>query len=72
MEMKCMRDMCGVSIMDRVRNEEVRRRCGSELSIGERMDINVLRWYGHVERMGEHYFNRVVKIVYMSKVEGSR
>jgi hypothetical protein len=45
--------MCGVSIMDRVRNEEVRRRCGSELSIGERMDINLLRWYGHVERMEE-------------------
>jgi hypothetical protein len=34
-EMKCMRAMCSVSIMDRVRNEEVQRRCGSELSIGE-------------------------------------
>ena len=53
MEMKCMRAMCGVSIWDRIRNEEVRRRCGSELSIGERMDRNVLRWYGHVERMEE-------------------
>jgi hypothetical protein len=41
--MKCMRAMCGLSIVDRVRNEEVRRRCGSEISIGERMDINVLR-----------------------------
>jgi hypothetical protein len=30
-EMKCMRAMCGVSIRDRIRNEEVRRRCGSEL-----------------------------------------
>jgi hypothetical protein len=53
MERKCMRAMCGVSIMDRVRNEEVRRRCGSELCIGERIDRNVLRWYGHVERMEE-------------------
>jgi hypothetical protein len=35
MEMKCMRAMCGVSIMDRVRNEGVQRRCDSELSIGE-------------------------------------
>jgi hypothetical protein len=43
MEMKSMRAMCGVSIMDRVRNEEVWRRCGSELSIGERMASNVLR-----------------------------
>jgi hypothetical protein len=48
MRMKCMRIMCGVSIMDRVRNEEVWRRCGSEQTIGERMDIKVLRWYGHV------------------------
>jgi hypothetical protein len=49
MEIKCMRGICAVSIMDIVRNEEVRRRC-SVLSIGERMDINVLMRYGHVER----------------------
>jgi hypothetical protein len=29
----------------------------------------VLRWYGHVERMEEE---RVVKRIYMPKVEGSR
>jgi hypothetical protein len=34
-EMKCMGAMCEVSILDRVRNEKVRRMCGSELSIGE-------------------------------------
>jgi hypothetical protein len=49
MEMKCMKAICAVSIMDRVRNEDVRRRCGSVVSIGERMDINLLMWYGHVE-----------------------
>jgi hypothetical protein len=37
MEMKCMRAMCVVSIMDKDRNEEVRRKCGSEINIGERM-----------------------------------
>jgi hypothetical protein len=42
MEMKCMRAMCEVSIRDKIKNE-VRRRCGSELSIGERMGRNVLR-----------------------------
>jgi hypothetical protein len=31
-----------VSSMDRGRNEEVRIRCGSEPSIGERVDRNVL------------------------------
>jgi hypothetical protein len=34
MEMKCTRAMCGVRIMDIVRNEDVRRRCGSEVGIG--------------------------------------
>jgi hypothetical protein len=64
-----MRAMFGVSIMDRVRNEDVRRRCGSEVSIGERMDINVFMWYGHVERMEEE---KIVKGVYSAKIEGSR
>jgi hypothetical protein len=68
-EMKCMSATCGVSIMDIIRKEEVRRRCGSELSIGEGMDRNVFRWYGHLERMEEE---RVVKRLYMSNVEGSR
>jgi hypothetical protein len=27
------------------------RRCGTELNIGERLDRNVLMWYGHVEKM---------------------
>jgi hypothetical protein len=49
MELRCMRALCGVSNMDKVRNEVGRRWCGSEVSIGERMDRNVLRWYGHVE-----------------------
>jgi hypothetical protein len=60
MSMKCMRAMCGVSIMDRVRNEDIRRRCGSEISIEKRMDRNVLRWCGHVRRMEEE---RLVKSI---------
>jgi hypothetical protein len=53
MGIDCMRAMCGVSSMDRVRNKDVRRRCGSELSIVERTDRNVFRWNGHMERMEE-------------------
>jgi hypothetical protein len=41
-EMKCNRAMCRVSIMDIVRNKDIYRRCGSEVSIGERIDRNVL------------------------------
>jgi hypothetical protein len=68
MEMKSRIAVCGVRIMDRVRNEDVLMRCGSEISIGERMDRNVLRVYVHVEIMDE----KVVKIVYKANMEGSR
>ena len=39
--------------MDRVRNEEVRRRAGIERELASRADKRVLRWFGHVERLDE-------------------
>ena len=51
LEMKCLRSLVGVSRMDRVRNEEVRRRAGIERALASRADQRVLRWFGHVERM---------------------
>ena len=51
LEMKCLRSLVGVSQMDRVRNEEVRRRAGIEKELASRADQIVLRWFGHVERM---------------------
>ena len=50
-EMKCLRSMTGVSRLDRVRNEEVRARTGVRRELTARVDMNVLRWFGHVERM---------------------
>ena len=66
-EMKCLRSMIGVTRMDRVRNEEVRRRTGVERELGDRVDERVLRWYGHMERMSEE---RLVKEVWKAEVEG--
>ena len=51
LEMKCLRSLVGVSRMDRVRNDEVRRRAGIERELGIRADQRVLRWFTHVERM---------------------
>ena len=49
LEMKCLRSLVGVSRMERVRNEEVRRRAGIEMELASRADQRVLRWNGHVE-----------------------
>ena len=51
LEMKCLRSLVGVSLMDNVRNEEVRKRAGIERELESRADQRVLRWFGHVERM---------------------
>ena len=54
LEMKCLRSLVGVSKMDRVKNEEVRRRAGIERELASRADQRVLRWFGHMERMDEY------------------
>ena len=53
----------------RVRNEEIRRICRKKVSVGERMDQNVLRWLGHVERMED---DRLARKVYELEVQGPR
>ena len=43
LEMKCLRNLVGVSRMDRARNEEVRRRAEIERKLSSRADQRVLR-----------------------------
>ena len=59
----------GTYVMDRVRNEEVRKRAGIERVLASRADQRVLRWFGHVERMDEH---RMARRVLMADVSGGR
>ena len=54
LEMKCLRSLVGVSRIQRVRNEEVRRRAGIEMELASRADQRVLRSFGHVERMDDY------------------
>ena len=54
---------------ERVRNEEVRMRAGIERELASRADQRVLRWLGHVERMGEY---RMARRVLMAEVSGGR
>ena len=55
--------------MDRVRNEEVRRRAGIERELAIRADQRVLRWFWHVERKDEY---RMARRVLMGEVSGGR
>ena len=41
--------------MDRVRNEDVRRRARIERELASRADQRVLRLFGHVERIHEYH-----------------
>ena len=43
LEMNCLRSFVGVSRLDRVRNEEVRRRAGIERELASRADQRVVR-----------------------------
>ena len=66
LEMKCLRSLVGVSRMDRFRNEEVRRRAGTERELASRADQRVLRWFGHVERMDDYHMARRVLMAEVS------
>ena len=67
-EMSCLRSMCRVTKRDRVRNEEIRWRCGLQRSLSESGRAAILWWFGHVERMEEE---RLVKKIYQADVEGN-
>ena len=55
--------------MDRVKNEEVRRRAGIEMELASRADQRVLRWFGHVEIMDDY---RMARRVLMAEVSRGR
>ena len=68
-EMRSLRRICGVSLADRIRNEEVHRMAGTNEDVTVRMKKNVLSWFGHVERMS---YERTAKKIYDGKVSGKR
>ena len=69
LEMKCLRSSVGASRVDRVRNEEVRRRAKIEKELASRAEQRVLKWFGHVERMDEY---RMARTVLMAEVSVGR
>ena len=67
-EMRSLCRICGVSLADRIRNEEIHRMAGTSEDVTVRMK-NVLSWFGHVERMSDE---RMAKKIYDGKVSGKR
>ena len=68
LKMKCLRNLIGVSQMDRVRNKKACRRAGIETELASRADQRVFRWFGHVERLHEYCMARRVL---MAEVSGA-
>ena len=64
-----LRRIVGVSRLDRVRNEEVRRRACIESGLASRAVQRVLRWFGHVERMDEYIMTRRVLMTEVTEGE---
>ena len=51
----------------------MRRTAGIERELASRADQRVLRWFGHVERMGEYRMTRMAEVSkWMAEVSGGR
>ncbi len=62
-EMSYLRGACGVSRWDGLSNESVNERCGMRgrgsgvgCGVVEWVKRSILRWFGHIERMGNEEF----------------
>ena len=53
-EMRCLRTILGVTIMDKIRNEDIRQKLDLDKTITEEVEQRRLKWFGHVLRMPQH------------------
>ena len=50
-KMNCLRNICGVRRINKVRNEEIWQRCRKKVGLSVQMNQRILRWFSHVERV---------------------
>lgn len=60
MEMKYLRRVANVTLVDKIRNDTIRERLGVE-SVGKYIEKSQLRWWGHLNRLNQ---NRQVKKIW--------
>lgn len=61
MEVGYWRRYCGVTLLDKIPNEEILRSMGVERTLCNNIEGNQLTWYGHLMQMVE---NRLPKQMY--------
>jgi hypothetical protein len=52
-EMRALRNMISVKLRDKVRNEVIREECDVKDDVVTKIEKNMLRWFGYVERWNE-------------------
>jgi hypothetical protein len=63
--MSFLQAICGKNRFDGVRNNWVMNECGVTENVFNKYETSVLKWFGHVERMGDDI---IAKQVYMGRV----
>src|SRR5215510_9760197 len=58
LEMDFWKRACGVSRLEHVRNDEIRRRTQRDKDIMDTINMKRLIWYGHVQRMPEERWSK--------------
>ena len=68
-ETKCLRRIAGITYIDRVSNEDLRKLLRCPRTIMDRVRSQQLRWLGHIQRMSA---NQLPKITFEGRVHGTR
>ncbi|KAL1446274.1 hypothetical protein WDU94_005601 [Cyamophila willieti] len=59
-EMRMLRWSCGVTRLDRIRNEVIRNKI-KVTEVSKKIQQRRLQWYGHVERRDESYIGKRIE-----------
>jgi hypothetical protein len=68
-EMSWLRKILGVSRIQHIRNDDIRKKMGIQVTAVDRIKARRLQWFGHVSRMGD---SRVPYLALHMKVDGQR
>lgn len=66
-QMKCLRRIVGVTLLDKHRNIDILRLCDKQETIADLIRLQRLRWFGHMMRMSGH---RLPRQIFHAKVLG--